>query len=542
MKRALIVKLGAIGDVIMAVPAVFALHQQGYAVDWIAGPAVAPLLRCYSWIRVIQADDKAVLTGSPMTRMAAVAAVWRQITGERYDLLATLYYDLRWRVFSLPVRAERHLKLSRTDRSRSILPTRSHADEFARMLLDRKDTCRDSSLQPLRPDQLPPSPIPQPAGRRIAMVPAGASNMVRQQTLRRWPAERYAAIAATLLDRGDEVVLLGGPDDTWVRESFRTLNAHPRLLDRIGATTLPGFVSLADELQPGAVARYWSAAPCRLEPRACSGTVRAYRSRQLSAATPRRACAVGRRRPCMPPLLRRPQLRVLRLKRMHAVHHCRDSARHHGPDARARRSNKFRHPQGVRMNDGSPARPLRPGLFLDRDGVINKDTNFLYRAEECELIEGIGPLIRTANQLGYVTCVITNQSGIGRGLYTEQDFHRLMDHMSRELEQQGARLDAVYFSPYHPVHGIGAYQRESDCRKPAPGMLLRAAEEHDIDLAQSVLVGDRCTDLLAGNAAGVPKLFLFGSTEPDCCASDITYNAVNKLFTVQSYLLATRGK
>ncbi len=191
------------------------------------------------------------------------------------------------------------------------------------------------------------------------------------------------------------------------------------------------------------------------------------------------------------------------------------------------------------MTDGNAARPLRPGLFLDRDGVINVDTNFLYRPEECRLIDGIADLISTANRLGYVTCVITNQSGIGRGLYTEADFHRLMEHMSGQLLEQGARLDAVYFSPYHPVHGIGQYKRESACRKPSPGMLLQAADEHGIDLARSVLVGDRCTDLEAGNAAGVPDLFLFGATEPHGCISGPAYNVANTLFTIQAYLIAT---
>jgi D-glycero-D-manno-heptose 1,7-bisphosphate phosphatase len=193
------------------------------------------------------------------------------------------------------------------------------------------------------------------------------------------------------------------------------------------------------------------------------------------------------------------------------------------------------------MSDGNAARPLRPGLFLDRDGVINVDTNFLYRPEECRLIDGIAGLVHTANQLGYVTCVITNQSGIGRGLFTEADFHRLMEYMSLKLLEQDARLDAVYFSPYHPLHGVGHYMRESDCRKPAPGMLLRAAEEHGIDLARSVLVGDRCTDLEAGNAAGVPKLFLFGNTESSCSASNVPYTMANTLFTVQAYLVATRN-
>ena len=192
------------------------------------------------------------------------------------------------------------------------------------------------------------------------------------------------------------------------------------------------------------------------------------------------------------------------------------------------------------MSDGTPSRTLRPGLFLDRDGVINVDTNFLYQAEECRLIDGIGDLVRTANELGYVTCVITNQSGIGRGLYTEADFYRLMDYISATLQAQNARLDAVYFSPYHPVHGIGTYQRESECRKPAPGMLLRAAAEHNIDLSRSVLVGDRCTDLQAGNAAGLSKLFLFGETEATPCSSSFPYHVAKTLFTIQEYLIATR--
>ncbi len=193
------------------------------------------------------------------------------------------------------------------------------------------------------------------------------------------------------------------------------------------------------------------------------------------------------------------------------------------------------------MTGKGAGKSLRPGLFLDRDGVINVDTNFLYRWEECVFIDGIASLVRTANRLGYVVCVITNQSGIGRGLYTEEDFLLLMDHMSSALLDEGARLDAVYFSPDHPVHGVGRYRRESDDRKPAPGMLLRAAAEHDVDLARSVLVGDRCSDLQAGNAAGVPDLFLFGTTEPQPCALNFTYNAVNTLFTIESHLIATHA-
>src|SRR4051812_43564370 len=111
MKRALIVKLGAIGDVIMSVAAVHQLHLLGYAIDWVCGPSVADLLRCYSWINVIPANDRAVLKGSLTERVKAVTAVWKQLAGTHYDLAATLYYDARWRIFTLPVRAARSLTL-----------------------------------------------------------------------------------------------------------------------------------------------------------------------------------------------------------------------------------------------------------------------------------------------------------------------------------------------------------------------------------------------------------------------------------------------
>lgn len=246
-KRALIVKLGAIGDVIMAVPAVYELHRQGYAIDWICGPAVYELLSCYSWIRTIPADDRTVLHGTPPARLRALLALWGTLRKQRYDLCATLYYDRRWRLLTLPVRADRHLTLSRTDRARRILPTRHHTGEFARILLDWPDTCRDSSLPPLRPDLLPQSPLPQPStSKRIAIVPGGASNTLRRQILRRWPLDRYRTIATALIERGHEVVLLGGSDDLWVRDAFVSLANHPRLLDAIGTLSLPQVIAVAD--------------------------------------------------------------------------------------------------------------------------------------------------------------------------------------------------------------------------------------------------------------------------------------------------------
>jgi D-glycero-D-manno-heptose 1,7-bisphosphate phosphatase len=151
----------------------------------------------------------------------------------------------------------------------------------------------------------------------------------------------------------------------------------------------------------------------------------------------------------------------------------------------------------------------RPALFLDRDGVINVDYAYVHRKEDFHFVDGIFDLCREAKRLGYRVFVITNQAGIGRGYYTEQDFHDLTAWMQTRLREEGAEADAVYFSPYHPEHGIGAYKKESECRKPGPGMLRQAAAEFEIDFARSVLVGDKYSDVQAGVAAGVGCNLLF---------------------------------
>ena len=239
--KVLLVKFGAIGDVVMALPAAHWLHQAGAAIDWVCGAAVAPLLACYPWIRTIVADDRVLLGSTGTGRARELLALWRRLAGRRYDLCATLYYDPRYRLLTLPVRAGRRVALSREDRAGSLVADRHHTDEFARILLGWPDTCRSSSLPPLPPERLPAAPLPakSPGALRIGLVPGGASNMLRQQTLRRWPAENYAAVARDLLRRGFEVLLLGGPDDTWVRPHF----AGMAVIDALGSLSLPEVVA-----------------------------------------------------------------------------------------------------------------------------------------------------------------------------------------------------------------------------------------------------------------------------------------------------------
>lgn len=160
---------------------------------------------------------------------------------------------------------------------------------------------------------------------------------------------------------------------------------------------------------------------------------------------------------------------------------------------------------------------MKRALFLDRDGVVNEEIGYLSRVEDVRFVPGLVSLCRTAMHLGYGIVVVTNQSGIARGLYTEDEFQSLMAWMRAELLKEGVRFDAVYHCPYHPEHGLGEYRREHEDRKPGPGMLLRAKRELGVDLSHSVMVGDRCSDIAAANAAGLRQAFLLYGVEAGGC-------------------------
>jgi len=153
----------------------------------------------------------------------------------------------------------------------------------------------------------------------------------------------------------------------------------------------------------------------------------------------------------------------------------------------------------------------RRAAFLDRDGVINLDRAYVHRIEDFEFVPGVFEAARRLRDLGLALVVITNQSGIGRGLYSVGQFNTLTDWMNQRFVAEGAPLAGVYFCPHHPTEANPPYRAECECRKPRPGMLLDARRDLGLWLEGSAMFGDRASDLQAARAAGVPARFLVGT-------------------------------
>lgn len=151
---------------------------------------------------------------------------------------------------------------------------------------------------------------------------------------------------------------------------------------------------------------------------------------------------------------------------------------------------------------------MKKAVFLDRDGVINVDHGYISTPQQFDFIDGVFDACRYFQRQGYLLIVVTNQSGIARGYYTEQDFQQLTNWMKLQFQQQQIHIDGVYFCPHHSEKGIAPYNIDCNCRKPAPGMLLQAIREHNIDPAKSLMLGDKAADMQAAKAAGVGRKIL----------------------------------
>jgi D,D-heptose 1,7-bisphosphate phosphatase len=158
---------------------------------------------------------------------------------------------------------------------------------------------------------------------------------------------------------------------------------------------------------------------------------------------------------------------------------------------------------------------LRKAAFLDRDGVINVDRAYVNRWEDFEFVPGAVDAMRTLKQAGLALVVVTNQSGLARGYYTEGQYQELTLAMTQALAQAGVALEAVYHCPHHPSGAVVGLTMDCDCRKPAPGMIFRAARELNLSLSDSILVGDKPSDIQAAQAAGVGRAYIVHSGNAD---------------------------
>jgi D-glycero-D-manno-heptose 1,7-bisphosphate phosphatase len=179
----------------------------------------------------------------------------------------------------------------------------------------------------------------------------------------------------------------------------------------------------------------------------------------------------------------------------------------------------------------------RIAAFLDRDGTLNEEVDFLRAPEQLRLIPGAGGAIRSLNERGIVTCVISNQSGIARGFLTESDLGPIHRKLNEELHRDRARLDRIYYCPHHPTEGKPPYNVACGCRKPATGMLVKGKSELDIDLQRSFVVGDRIVDVQVGKAVGATTILVltgYGTT----AAAECRQEEVHPDFTAPSIVEA----
>ena len=165
----------------------------------------------------------------------------------------------------------------------------------------------------------------------------------------------------------------------------------------------------------------------------------------------------------------------------------------------------------------------RPAAFLDRDGVVNLDAGYVHRWSDFRFADGAVDAMRRLRNSGRALVIVTNQSGIARGLYTEDDYAALTAAMTADLAARGAAVDAVLHCPHLPGAAVARYAIDCDCRKPQPGLILRAAQDLGLSLPDSLLVGDKPSDIAAARAAGVGRAYLVGRPLPanDCGADGV---------------------
>jgi len=247
LQKVLIVKLAAIGDVIMALPMAKQLREKNPDVEitWMCGKAVVPILREVGTVdEIIPIDDTRLLTGNIFGRLRLLLSIWVKLFGRKYDLAVIGHSDSRYRLLTLTVKAKIIRSFSRTGTRVWPVPGRHHSDEYYR-LVTGNDSPQNAPLElpvlslPL-PDKLREKFQPTSYSSTVAFAPGGAKNVLHEDAIRRWPIKHYVSLAEKLIENDIRVVLTGAPDDAWVRDSFDGLP----VIDFIGETNLIELIAL----------------------------------------------------------------------------------------------------------------------------------------------------------------------------------------------------------------------------------------------------------------------------------------------------------
>lgn len=184
---------------------------------------------------------------------------------------------------------------------------------------------------------------------------------------------------------------------------------------------------------------------------------------------------------------------------------------------------------------------MNKALFLDRDGVININHGYVHQTTDFEFIDGIFSLVQRANEQGYKVIVVTNQSGIGRGMYTEADFERLTAWMLSMFAKNSAIIDDVLFCPHHPQAKLPQYREICDCRKPNSGMLTSAATKYDVSVANSIMVGDKLSDMEAAIKAGIGDAVWFDIECKDASKKSALEQTAASLLSAKTSITVTHS-
>lgn len=243
--KVLIVKLGAIGDVIMALPMITALRRRdpGVKITWLCGDVSAPVVRLVDGVEVIAISEAALLAGSTGRKIREILTAWLRLFGRRFDLVITPYYDVRYRLLSAAALAKERRRFNRGKGRWWPVPGRYHSDEYVRLVTNVDDATAESAAMPridARLSEKIRSLMAASGESVIALAPGGARNALGDSPLRRWPLESYGRLGAELVRRGYRVALTGAASDGWVREAFR----DQPVLDLIGQTVLADLIAV----------------------------------------------------------------------------------------------------------------------------------------------------------------------------------------------------------------------------------------------------------------------------------------------------------